>query len=283
MPSEEPPGQFEFICADDKLIRVDYNYMPSTAGSRSSHELKEVVRDPNGAAETTRYYYDRVGNITAVEGARAGDLTVQVPDRMRRIVSSTGPSVGEVSQRTQSTYDSEGRKTASSYSFQGGWLSETTEYDARGLQVQSTGIDAASTRFDYDDAGRNIGTRKRVDGIERRSRMTLDGVGRVLSVNNGVGTPLEQKTLELQYSPNGRPILHVDAEGNYTALCYDGFDRLKERRYLGKHYASARSCIVEMEGFLGRPTRTTKRATSPASLCAMARRSATRSMRMEGC
>lgn len=247
--ARSPPGQFEFICSDENLIRVDYNYMPSTAGSRSSHELKEVVRDPNGAAEATRYYYDRVGNITAVEGARAGDLTIQVPDRMRRIVSSTGPSAEGVSQRAQSTYDSEGRQTAISYSFQGGWLSETVEYDARGLQVQSTGIDAASTRFDYDDAGRNIGTRKRVDGIERTSRMTLDGVGRVLSVRNGVGTPLEQKTLEVQYSPNGQPILQIDAEGNYTALCYDGFDRLRERRYLGKYYASARSCSVEMEGF----------------------------------
>ena len=50
-------------------------------------------------------------------------------------------------------------------------------------------------------------------------------------MTNAYGTPLAQDTARYAYTANGQLASLTDAAGNRTSYGYDGFDRLRERRY----------------------------------------------------
>lgn len=64
-----------------------------------------------------------------------------------------------------------------------------------------------------------------VQGPDRITRNVYDAAGRVLRVEWGVGTPLQQNYATYTWSPNGKQTSVTDANGNKASMTYDGFDR----------------------------------------------------------
>lgn len=240
---------FSFVCPTANLVRTSYDYMPSTTASRTSFELRKVVVDPSGANLVTEYFYDRVGDIAAEDSPRAGeDLTVYVSDAARRLKSVSLPAVGGVNPSLQHTYDADGRLIATARSLAGTWAAETVAYDVRGLVASRTGADGTSTTYTYDAAGRPYETSKTVDGSTRATRSTFDAGGRETATQIGIGSPLVQTYSAATYSANGKVLSQTDAAGHVSTFCYDGFDRLIERRYPAPGNGTAPACSVIAPG-----------------------------------
>jgi RHS repeat-associated protein len=123
-----------------------------------------------------------------------------------------------------------------------------TFYDGAGRKVREVlsggGVITAVTQLSYDSADRLVCTAVRMDpavwlsqgdacvaqltgphGPDRITRNIYDAAGQLLQVRKGVGTLLEQAYATYAYSPNGKQVAVVDANGNRAALGYDGFDR----------------------------------------------------------
>jgi RHS repeat-associated protein len=63
------------------------------------------------------------------------------------------------------------------------------------------------------------------NGPDRVTKTIYDKAGQVVQIRRAVGTSLEQAYATYEYSPNGKQITVIDANGNRASLQYDGFDR----------------------------------------------------------
>jgi RHS repeat-associated protein len=232
-----------FVCPEADVVRTAYTYVPSTSAARTSFELQNVALDPAGLNLTTAYTYDQVGNVISEDGPRpSGDVATFAYDKRRLPTLTTAPTVGGTTPKTRFTYDGNARLTKLENSLGSAWASETTVYDARGLVIQRTGPDGSPTTQSYDLAGRPFETAQTVDGVVRRTRNVLDAGGRVTAVRLAANTPLEQAPAAVTYSNNGRILTQTDAAGHVSTFCYDGFDRLIERRYPSPATGTAPTC-----------------------------------------
>ncbi len=238
-----------FVCPEANLVRTSFSYTPSTTTARSSFELQAVVQDPAGANLSTSYRYDRVGNIISEDGPQAsGDVTTFTYHLGRQPDLVVAPFVEGAAPKTRYGYDGNGRLTEVQNSFGSNWAGDITQYDDRGLPARHVGLDGSSTLQTYDAAGRPFETMSEVGGVARRTRSLLDAGGRVTAILLAAGTPLEQAATTASYSKNGRIITQSDALGHLSVFCYDGFDRLIERRYPAPATGVAPTCAVTPPG-----------------------------------
>lgn len=238
-----------FVCPEADVVRTAYTYDPSTSAARTSFELRSVTLDPAGLNLTTTYAYDQVGNVISEDGPRAsGDITTFAYDKRRFPTLTTAPTAGGTTPKTRYTYDGNSRLTKVENSLGSAWASETNVYDTRGLVIQRTGPDGSPTTQSYDLAGRPFETAQTVDGVVRRTRNVLDPGGRVTAVRVAANTPLEQAPATVTYSNNGQVLTQTDAAGHVSTFCYDGFDRLIERRYPSPTTGTAPTCASVAAG-----------------------------------
>ncbi|MFA5952536.1 MAG: RHS repeat-associated core domain-containing protein [Hyphomicrobium sp.] len=247
--SSVPDVTPSFACPAADTVRTSQSYLPSTTASRSSYELQSITLDPSGLNLTSSFAYDQVGNVVSGDGPRSdADLTAYVYDSNRRLVLRTDPTAGGASPRTQYVFNDDGRLIRTEASIGSGWASASIAYDTRGLPIQQIGPDGSPVTQSYDIAGRPEEIAQTVDGLVRRTRNILDAGGRVTAVQLAADTPLEQAVATVTYSPNGRMLTRADASGHVSTFCYDGFDRLIERRYPAPDTGVAPTCASVAAG-----------------------------------
>mgnify|MGYP000630953822 CR=1 FL=1 len=107
------------------------------------------------------------------------------------------------------------------------------EYDGSWRPVVQVDPDGAVSKTVFDAAGR-----KEIvsDGLDRKSKTVYDGDGRVLEIYSAYGTPLQQRTRQMTYTPNGLVASIKDARNFVTNYEYDGFDRLIKITYPDSSY-----------------------------------------------
>ncbi len=183
---------------------------------------------------TTRYAYDRAGNLTAVTDA-TGRTSYFAYDAAGRRTGATDPT-GAV---TRTFYDAAGRMT--------GLLDaagRTLEYAYDRLDRRTSETDALGNRteYAYDAAGRLLTVRHPLPsgegGGEGSSGLTsptsdlrpltsyeYDALDRRTAVTSAPGTASAQRT-EFAYDAAGNRTLLRDAAGNETRWTYDALDRV---------------------------------------------------------
>lgn len=237
------------FCPAADTIRTEMIYAASASGAPTSFELEQVALDSTGQNLRTSYTYDQVGNLIREDGSRAGaDVTQTAFDRRRSAVSVTGPTVTSGPPRYRYSYDANGRLEKVESGLGSGWMGETYAYDTRGLQSVMTSADGVTSTRTFDVAGRAVESAYSVDGVTRRSRTILDPGGRMMATLLAAGTPLQQASATMSYTPNGQVASQTDAAGNISQFCYDGFDRLVERRYPSPESGVAPACSAIAPG-----------------------------------
>ncbi|MBO9711435.1 RHS repeat-associated core domain-containing protein [Sphingomonas sp.] len=170
-----------------------------------------------------RNSYDSRGRLIRVE---TGELAAWQSESVAP-ASWTGFTVFE---KVETSYDAGDRK-----------LSETVY----GLDASNALVPFALTQYSYDAVSRLECTAVRMNpavygslptsactlgtagtaGPDRITRLTYDAAGQVLKVTKGYGTATQVDDATYVYSPNGKRIALIDANGNVAAMSYDGQDR----------------------------------------------------------
>jgi YD repeat-containing protein len=216
-----------------------------------------VVTDPLGRA--TGYTYDANDNVTRTTDA-AGRTTTAAYDKNNRLTSSTDQlgktttADGNLISRTSPlghksswTYDGDGRKA--------------TAVDPRG---NATGADPAqyTTTYGYDPAGNPTEVTDPLGGV---ATTAYDALGKVIGRKDADG-----RTTSYGYDDLDRLTEVTAPDGAVTAYGYDRLGNLTERTDANGH-VSPRTAMTRCTAsprsptrWSGRrPTRTTRRATSP--------------------
>ncbi len=103
-----------------------------------------------------------------------------------------------------------------------------TTHDAAWRVISRRDADGRSTHVSYDEVGRIA---MEEDGVGRKLKTVHDAAGQVVEIISAYDTPLEQKTRQMTYTPNGQLETIKDANNNTTRYEYDGFDRLIKVTY----------------------------------------------------
>lgn len=195
-----------------------------------------------GPADTTRYFYDAMRQLTAEIGPDP-DGTGSLPNLATRYTHNLdgqvklierGTAVGQsdaalaamtVHEQLATTYDNVGRKIKDVRSA-GGTTFAVTQYsydtDSR-LVCTAVRMNPAVFNSLPSDAC-TLGTQGS-NGPDRITKNVYDAAGQLLQVREGVGTSIEAAEATYSYTSNGKRRYIIDANGNRAELSYDGFDR----------------------------------------------------------
>lgn len=197
-----------------------------------------------GTADTTRFIFDTARQLVGVIRPGAVDASGN-PYNIARRITYTG--FGQ--QQLVETGFTNGQSDASWQNFSA-LSSVKTSYGADELKIADIAQDNAlvaltATQYSYDANRRLECTAVRMNpsvygslpssacslstvgsyGLDRITRNAYDAAGRLLQIQKGVGTSLQQNYATYTYTLNGKLASVVDANGNKAAYAYDGFDR----------------------------------------------------------
>ena len=250
----------ELTCGTANSFVREFTYFGTT-----SLPASETLTDGAGNAPlTTTYTYDAAGRQLSADGPLPGsdDATYARYDILGRQIWEIGP-LGENGRRpaTFTTYRDaddqvsevrvgtvDGATTATSPGTPVlDLISETdTQYNARRLATRSTVTNGAATfsvtDMSYDALNRPTCTATRMNlaslpadactagtpgsgGPDRITRQHYDTEGRVVRIEQGVGTALVRDYATYSFTPNGQMASMTDARGYKASMLYDGFDR----------------------------------------------------------
>ena len=263
--------------ADEFLTEFHYN---NTEGP-NLEVLKISAKQGNGGLlRQTRFTYDRLGNVTSVNGPMEGaydhDITTYKYDAAGQLVGTISPdpdgSGGNGRIASRLTYNADGQVTRrelgtttaatdAAWSAFGANQEYITEYDAHGRVarerhiVPGTSTQHSLVEYSYDIAGRLRCAAVRMNaplttsatpadacragaagshGADRISKNYYNGRDEVTETWSGVGTPRQQQSAYLSYTPNGRVEFVEDANDNRTSYLFDDFGRVREIHYPSK-------------------------------------------------
>ena len=263
--------------ADELLTELHYN---NTEGP-NLEVLKISAKQGNGGLlRQTRFTYDRLGNVTSVNGPMEGaydhDTTTYKYDAAGQLVGTISPdpdgSGGNGRIASRISYNADGQVTKrelgtttgvtdTAWSAFGANQEYITEYDAHGRVarerhiVPGTSTQHSLVEYSYDIAGRLRCSAVRMNaplttsatpadacqagaagphGADRISKNYYNGRDEVTETWSGVGTPRQQQSAYLSYTPNGRIEFVEDANDNRTSYLFDDFGRVREIHYPSK-------------------------------------------------
>jgi RHS repeat-associated protein len=248
---------------------TNYTYNPANKYVLQTAIVDPASVNPDGMNLTTAFTFDVIGNLTAVDGPRAGtaDTWTYTWDNNRRLTNIADPAMQSgVSVLTTYTYDKDGLLIQAERGA-GVQPHNVTAYlyDAVGNRIRQTTINGgfsgsnimAVSQTSYDGADRPVCSVVRMNannlgnppadacaqdvltsaGPDRISRNTYDAAGQLVKVEKGVnanGPPGSNDSVtfaQYTYTPNGKRQTLADAAGNTSTYAYDGFDRLSQLTY----------------------------------------------------
>jgi RHS repeat-associated protein len=201
-----------------------------------------------GSADTTRFYYDAMRQVTGVVGPDpdgGGSLK-------RRAVRTTYNEIGQPTVVERGTVTNQGDSAFSSFAL---LQKQDTEYDpyARPAKTRAWngGSIVALSQYSYDSFGRPQCSTVRMNaatfssppasactlgttgayGADRIRYTAYDDAGRIDQEKSAYGTALVQDTATYTYTDNGQVATLTDARNYRTTYEYDGHDQLKKLRY----------------------------------------------------
>ncbi|WP_298469278.1 RHS repeat-associated core domain-containing protein [uncultured Erythrobacter sp.] len=249
----------EVTCGTANSFVREFTYVDTT-----SLVASETITDFDGNAPlTTNYTYDNAGNMLSMDGPLPGtdDATYYRYDALHRRTWEIGPK-GENGFRParKTTYrDADDQVArietgnvvlATDTSFANGtFVDAQTNYDSRRLArktvVISGGTTYSVTQMNYDGLNRTKCTAVRMNpgsfalphdeecqqtpgGYAEPDRITqnhYDTEGRVIRIEQGVGTPDVRDYARYTFTDNGQMESMTDARDYKALMTYDGFDR----------------------------------------------------------
>lgn len=240
-------------CDASREIRQSIGY--GEVGSVSNLLPVSESRGSTTLSSETRFEYDRIGNITSIDGPRVdvvdvSDFTYDAHRWQTSVVAPDPDGAGPLRRpATRNFYDLEGRLTTvlkgtATHEDGSGFVSLTSLhhlYDTRGNLIKTTRPNGV-VQYSYDVNGRLKCTATRMNeggaldactisttganGPDRITQLNYDAAGRMTSEVRALGTAVQQTYAAFSYTPNGKRAWVEDANGNRTAYTYDGFDRL---------------------------------------------------------
>ncbi len=209
-----------------------------------------VLGQTTPAAYTTGYRYNLGGLLTGVIRPDPGDVGSPVHQAARNTYDSAG-SLSKTETGALAAWQPETVDPASWPGFTV-FQVKTYTYDTMGRKLSeqlSSGATAyAATQLSYDSVGRlscaavrmnpavyvslpasacTLGPTSTSYGADRITKNTYDATVHLMQVQKALGTAQQQNYATYTYSPNGNRTSVTDANGNYSSLKYDGFDRLQ--------------------------------------------------------
>lgn len=200
---------------------------------------REVLKSPTQKTVVTVNQYDLRSRLLN-SSSTLGPTTINTYDALDRVVSSVKQDPVGIRDGFETEYIYKPAGQVSNVAMSGGGLSYTIAYQydllERVVKVTEggTGIDSLARTFTY-DGNSNI-----VTATDRRGVRTdynynsLNFLTRV-EVSGPFGPSDAIQTLSVTPDKTGNPKIETDLYGNTVTYEYDGFHRLKERRYATGH------------------------------------------------
>lgn len=214
-------------------------------------EVQTVDGPLPGTADTTRYRYDAVLQLTGVVAPDPDGAGSRLPMALRTSYNDDGQATLQEAGTVADQSDAAWQAFASEQQV-------ATDYDTAGRPikvVQSSGVVTTSvTQQSYDDFGRPDCSVVRMDpaqwagqtdacvpqttdpnNVDRVTRTEYDLLNRLISITEGVDTTQETVSgtliYELGENKNAQLVGVKDGENNLTTYEYDNHDRLLKTRY----------------------------------------------------
>jgi RHS repeat-associated protein len=178
---------------------------------------------------TTKTVYTAGGLLESEHRPSGGVVKYTYDGRGRVVTISRGPSLTDLRERVEHTYDAATAKKSSErlLAFEGGaWIEKKSEsygYDADGELVTITHGDGTTIGYAYDAAGRIASVRDENHSVPNTT-YAYDTAGRMKTVMQTlVGARGGAVATEYTYDTHGNLVSVKDPNGNVTRYVYDDF------------------------------------------------------------
>ena len=230
----------------------------------SNHVSRNILDDHDwvtmsidALGDTTRYYYDNIGQVIGVELATGQFITYQY-DVLNRLVSVTD-QLGTLQAYTYNangnvltSTDGEGNVTSYVYDALGRLMQKTDangqseyySYDNNGNLLSYTDRNGNTTLYTYDAMDQMLTER---DALNNLTTYTYDANGNLASVTDARGSTTSYqydandqlttitfangKTQQFVYDANGNTVTYTDESGHQMGFVYDALGRLTQKTY----------------------------------------------------
>lgn len=202
-------GSYFFTYNDKrKMVQIKDALNHVTRNILDDHDW--VTMSIDAMNDTTRYYYDNIGQVIGVELPTGQFITYQY-DVLNRLVS-VGDQLGTILAYSYDANDNvltetDGEGNVTSY-----------VYDALGRIIQATDADGHSEYYSYDNNGNVLSY---TDRNGHSTLYTYDAMNQMLSELDALNN-----LITYTYDANGNLATVTDARGNTTSYLYDANDQL---------------------------------------------------------
>jgi RHS repeat-associated protein len=192
---------------------VDPNKVPTNLTYDQRQRLLTSTVNTSGGNFTTRYMYDKAGNLTMVTIPDGSALTntFDTAHRLVRVTDLFG-------QKVAYTLDGLGDPTFTTVSSSTGSVDRkhSDDYDALGRVLKNIGGVGQTTTFGYDSNGNAVSITDPRNNMTGQAFDALNRLGEVTQPPPGGET-------SLSYDPHDRPLTVTNANDGVTTYVYDGF------------------------------------------------------------
>ena len=224
--------------------------------------VTEIHVDPDsGIHNTTRFAYDKAGNLTCITDNQGRNTRIEY-DAMNREIKRTekdgsvtrnfydrnGQLVKTIRPNAYAEHKDEGAGYAYTYDAEGrivtvirpdGTIQESSVYDGEGNLIQTTDAAGSRVRYTYDFGGRQTEIRT---GGQASQKYVYDAAGNITGIEDGAGNhtgyaldawgriveirKADGSSEYYRYDCAGNIVQSTDGEGNATVYEYNGINRL---------------------------------------------------------
>ncbi|MGY4399184.1 RHS repeat-associated protein [Sphingomonas sp. UYAg733] len=223
------------------IARAQASDSPYTTGYRYDSRGRAtgvISPDADGSGllrfAAIRNSYDGRGNVIKVE---KGELANWQSDS----IAPASWAEFSVFQKVETTYDALSRKTTERTMKDSAVYSVSQfSYDSFG-RLECTAVRMNTAAFGSLPSSACVLGAEGAQGADRITKNVYDAAGQILKLQKAYGTSLQQDYATYAYTPNGKQMSVIDANGNKAAMAWDGFDRQIRWNFPNKMVVGAES------------------------------------------